>query len=121
MPECAFTHLHVHSEFSLLSGVPRIGELVARAKSLGMNALALTDRNRMSGLILFYDACRAAGIKPILGIELDEPSRSAAALNQGAETVVLLARNAEGYGDLCELATRRMKDADTFAFARALS
>ena len=88
-----FTHLHVHSEYSLLSGVPRIEELVAKAKSLGMPALALTDTNRMSGLILFYQACRAANIRPILGVELSEASHP-------KETVVLLAKDAEGYGDL---------------------
>src|SRR6185436_20603590 len=118
MLKCAFAHLHVHSEFSLLSGVPRIRELVARAKAQGMSALALTDRNRMSALLLFYEECHRHGIKPILGVELDEPSRQ---VNPTAETVVLLARNADGYGDLCELITRRQKDANTFDFATAFA
>ncbi len=109
-----FTHLHVHSEYSLLSGVPRIEELVAKAKSLGMPALALTDTNRMSGLILFYQACRAANIRPILGVELSEASHP-------KETVVLLAKDAEGYGDLCELTTRRQKDPASFSFVRAFA
>ena len=114
MSAASFIHLHVHSEFSLLSGVPRIQELVAQAKALGMPALALTDTNRMSGLILFYNACSAAGIRPILGVELDEVGRP-------GEGVVLLARNAEGYGDLCELTTRRQRDGAAFSFAKAFA
>ncbi|MBW8889910.1 MAG: DNA polymerase III subunit alpha [Fibrobacteres bacterium] len=77
--------------------------------------MALTDTNRMSGLILFYKACRAQGIhiKPILGMEVDEPGRP-------GETIVALARNAKGYGDLCEIATLRQRDRASFAriFAR---
>ncbi len=109
-----FTHLHVHSEFSLLSGVPKIKELVAQAKSLGMKSLALTDTNRMSGLILFYNECIAQDIHPILGAELNEASRP-------GETLVLLARDATGYGDICELITRRQKDGAAFAFAKAFA
>ncbi|HKP95409.1 MAG TPA: PHP domain-containing protein [Fibrobacteria bacterium] len=109
-----FVHLHVHSEFSLLSGVPKIKELVAHAKALGMKSLALTDTNRMSGLILFYNECKAHNIHPILGVELNEASRP-------GETVVLLARDAEGYGDLCELITRRQKDPAAFTFAKAFA
>ena len=109
-----FAHLHVHSEYSLLSGVPAIKDLVARAKALGMKSLALTDSNRMSGLILFHNECRAHDIRPILGVELNEASRP-------GETVVLLARNAKGYGDLCEIITRRQKDAAGFAFAHTFA
>ncbi|MDB5049451.1 MAG: dnaE [Fibrobacteres bacterium] len=108
----AFVHLHVHSEFSLLSGVPPIEALVAKAKFLGMKALALTDTNRMSGLILFYKECLAQDIHPILGVELSEAARP-------GETVVLLARNAGGYGDICELITQRQLGAKTFSFAKA--
>ncbi|MDB5102891.1 MAG: dnaE [Fibrobacteres bacterium] len=107
-----FVHLHTHSEFSLLSGVPAIKDMVAKAKALGMTSLALTDSNRMSGLILFYNECREHGINPILGVELNEASRP-------GETVVLLARNANGYGDICELTTRRQKDPAAFTFAKA--
>jgi error-prone DNA polymerase len=113
-PQTSFTHLHVHSEYSLLSGVPAIKDLVARAKALGMKSLALTDTNRMSGLILFHNECRAHGIKPILGVELNEASRP-------GETVVLLARTPKGYGDVCELITRRQKDAADFTFAEAFA
>jgi DNA polymerase III alpha subunit len=110
----SFAHLHVHSEFSLLSGVPRIADLVAKAKAMGMSALALTDTNRMSGLILFYKECLAAGILPILGVELNEVARP-------KETLVLLAKNDEGYGDICELTTLRQRDGAAFSFAKAFA
>lgn len=109
-----FTHLHVHSHFSFLSGLPSPADLAARAAALGMDALALTDTNRMSGLILFYRACKEKGVRPILGIALDEPGRP-------GETVVVLARNAGGYGDICELATLRQRHASTFSFAKAFA
>ena len=109
-----FAHLHVQSEFSFLSGVPAIRDLVAKAKALQMLALALTDTNRMSGLILFYKACKAVGIRPILGVALSEAARP-------EETLVLLARSDKGYGDLCELTTRRQRDGMAFTFARAFS
>lgn len=109
-----FVHLHVHSSWSLLQGLPTVDELVRRAQSLGMQALALTDRNRVSGLLLFYEACRKAGIKPLLGVELTEDGRP-------QEPLVLLARNAEGYGDLCEITTRRMLHPEAFSFAKALA
>jgi DNA polymerase-3 subunit alpha len=66
--------LHTHSVFSFHAGVNTIPELVARAKAMGFKAMALTDTDRMSGLILFYLECRKAGIKPILGVELTGPS-----------------------------------------------
>ena len=65
-----FTHLHVHSEYSLLDGLCRIPDLVERAKALGMNSIALTDHGVMYGVIQFYRAAREAGIKPLLGCEL---------------------------------------------------
>lgn len=64
-----FTHLHVHTQYSLLDGAARIDELVARAKALGQTALAITDHGAMYGIIDFYKACTKAGIKPILGME----------------------------------------------------
>src|SRR5690349_8423312 len=109
-------HLHVHSEYSLLSGLPDVESLVTRAQALGYGRLALTDTNRMSGLILFYNACRARGIKPILGVEIAELPGPGSADHPAhpRETVVLLARNARGYGDLCEIATRRQLDGAAF-------
>ena len=63
----AFTHLHVHSEYSLLDGMARISKAPARAKEMGMNALAITDHGAMFGVIDFYKECLNQGIKPIIG------------------------------------------------------
>ena len=65
----AFTHLHVHTEYSLLDGAARIKDVFARAKELGMDSLAITDHGVMYGVIDFYRECKKQGIKPILGIE----------------------------------------------------
>ena len=62
----AFTHLHVHTQYSLLDGSSRIGELISRAKELGQTALAITDHGVMYGVIDFYKEARKQGIKPIL-------------------------------------------------------
>jgi len=102
--------LHVHSEFSLLRGLASIPDLVKQAKILGLPALALTDTDSMSGLILFHQACREAGIRPILGATLTDP-------RQAGQSVILLARDAGGYGDLCQLITARHLQAD-FALSR---
>ena len=64
-----FTHLHVHSEFSLLDGLGRITELVDSAAQQGFDSLALTDHGALYGAVAFYQACRNAGIKPIIGVE----------------------------------------------------
>ena len=66
----AFTHLHVHTEYSLLDGSGKIGEMVDRAKELGMDSLAITDHGVMYGVIDFYRACNEKGIGPILGCEV---------------------------------------------------
>ena len=66
----AFTHLHVHTEYSLLDGSCKIKELVARAKELGMDSMAITDHGVMYGVIDFYRAAREVGIKPIIGCEI---------------------------------------------------
>ena len=66
----AFSHLHVHTEYSLLDGSSKIKEITARAAELGMNSLAITDHGVMYGVIDFYRAARAAGIKPIIGCEV---------------------------------------------------
>ncbi|MFC1585444.1 PHP domain-containing protein [Fibrobacterota bacterium] len=107
----SYVPLHIHSDFSFHAGVCSVPELVARAKDLGFTALALTDTDRMSGLILFYLECRKQGIKPILGTELTEPGRP-------HENVVLLAKNASGYSDLCEIITRRHLRPEEFSFAK---
>ena len=66
----AFTHLHVHTEYSLLDGSGKIRELVAQAKALGMDSLAITDHGVMYGVIDFYKAAKEAGIRPIIGCEV---------------------------------------------------
>jgi error-prone DNA polymerase len=94
----AFAPLHVHSSHSLLRGIPSVPELVAAAKGRGYQALALTDVGTMAGSILFLEECRRQGIRPILGLELRDE-------RDPEQRLVLLARNAQGYGDLCELAS----------------
>ncbi len=106
----SFVSLHTHSEYSFYSGIPTIPLLVQRAKALGMTALALTDTNRMSGLIRFYTECKEHGIKPILGVELTD------AHNLFEPRLVLLAKNAEGYGDLCEIITRKNLTGSAFSY-----
>ena len=64
-----FTHLHVHSHYSLLDGLSKIDGLVGRVKELGMDAVALTDHGVLYGMVEFYKKARKAGIKPILGVE----------------------------------------------------
>ena len=74
MSGSGFVHLHNHSEFSLLDGAARIDAMVARAAGYGMPALALTDHGSMFGALQFHDAAWSAGIKPILGVDVWEPS-----------------------------------------------
>ena len=66
----AFVHLHVHTEFSLLDGACRIRELVERVKALGQEAVAITDHGNMYGVVDFYKACKAGGVKPVIGCEV---------------------------------------------------
>ena len=66
----SFVHLHLHTEFSLLDGACRIKKLVERVKELGQDAVAITDHGCMYGVIDFYRACKAEGIKPIIGCEV---------------------------------------------------
>lgn len=65
-----FTHLHGHSSFSFLEAIGRPPKIIAKAKELGMNAIAITDYNGMYGCIRFYQAAKAEDIKPIIGVEL---------------------------------------------------
>jgi len=64
-----YVHLHTHSHYSLLDGLSKVPELVAKAKEMGMTALALTDHGAMYGAIEFYNECKKADIKPIVGVE----------------------------------------------------
>ncbi len=103
----AFVHLHVHSEYSLLDGACRVKALVARAKELGMPAVALTDHGTLGGAVKFYRAAADEGIKPILGLELyvatDRHSR--AGVKERNAHLTLLARNEAGYKNLVKLST----------------
>ena len=105
MPD--FVHLHVHSEFSLLDGAIRIKELPKRVKELGMNAVALTDHGVMYGAIDFYKACKAEGIKPIIGCEVYVAPRSRLDKEPNIDNkynhLILLAKNNDGYKNLSKL------------------
>jgi DNA polymerase-3 subunit alpha len=104
-----FTHLHVHSEYSLLDGMSRISQLVAKAKELGMDSLAITDHGAMYGVIEFYRAAREAGIKPIIGCEVYIAPGSRLGRTPGDKSnyhLVLLAKDQAGYRNLLQLNTR---------------
>jgi len=104
-----FTHLHVHSEFSLLDGLGRIGDLVDEAERLGFDSLALTDHGALYGSVAFYQAARAKGIKPIIGVETYVARRSMRDKEGKADAqpfhLVLLAKDMVGYQNLCRLVT----------------
>ncbi len=110
----SFVHLHVHSEFSLLDGLSRIPRLAARAKELGMPALALTDHGTMHGTIDFYRACVKQGVKPIIGIETYLAARGmtdkTAEEDRKRNHLLLLAMNDAGYHNLLRLATDSQLD-----------
>ncbi|MDY6907274.1 MAG: DNA polymerase III subunit alpha [Chloroflexota bacterium] len=104
-----FTHLHCHTEYSLLDGMCRIPQLIARAGELGMDSLAITDHGTMYGIIDFYRAAKEAGIRPILGCEFyvaPNGRQSREAADKNPYHLVLLARDAVGYQNLIQLATR---------------
>lgn len=102
-----FTHLHVHTEFSLLDGSAKIKELVARCKELGMDSLAITDHGVMYGCIDFYKACKAEGIKPVIGCEVYVASKSRFDKEASDDNfyyhLVLLAKDNKGYSNLIKL------------------
>lgn len=107
----AFTHLHVHTEYSLLDGSSKIKELTARAKELGMDSLAITDHGVMYGVIDFYRAAKEVGIKPILGCEVYvAPGSRFDRENTGGEDryyhLVLLAENDQGYKNLMKIVSK---------------
>jgi len=103
-----FTHLHVHTEYSLLDGMCRIRKLVSRAKEMGMHSLAITDHGVMYGAIEFYSAAREAGIKPIIGCEVYVTPNSRLSRDAGVKNhhLVLLAKNQTGYYNLIQLITK---------------
>jgi len=103
----AFTHLHLHTQYSLLDGDAVIGKVVARAKELGMDSLAITDHGAMYGVIDFYRECRKQGIKPVIGCEVYTAARSHlekdADRDRQMHHLLLLAENNEGYRNLIKI------------------
>ncbi len=108
----SFAHLHVHTEYSLLDGSNKIKECVARVKELGMNSVAITDHGVMFGVIDFYRAAKAAGVKPILGCEVYVAPGSRfdkEAVGSGDDRyyhLVLLAENDRGYHNLMKIVSK---------------
>ena len=104
-----FTHLHVHSEFSLLDGLARINDLVDAAAGLGFDSMAITDHGALYGAVAFYQAATAKGIKPIIGVETYVARRSMRDKEGKADSqpfhLILLAKNWTGYQNLCRLVT----------------
>ena len=110
----AFTHLHVHTEYSLLDGAARIKDVVARAKELGMDSLAITDHGVMFGVIDFYRACKAEGIKPIIGCEVYTAARTRfdkdAEKDKVMSHLILLAENNTGYKNLMKIVSEGFRN-----------
>ena len=112
MPRAEFVHLHGHSEYSLLDGGCRIGDMAALASELEMPALAVTDHGNLFGAVEHYRACRETGIKPIIGCEVyvavgSRHDRMAAkGLSHASHHLVLLARNSSGYHNLVKLVSK---------------
>jgi DNA polymerase-3 subunit alpha len=110
MADRPFVHLHCHTHYSLLDGASRIPELVARVKSLGMNALAITDHGNLYGAIEFYSECRSAGLNPIIGYEAyvapgKRTEREARKRGDAGFHLTLLAHNAAGFNNLVKMAS----------------
>ena len=118
----SFTHLHVHTEFSMLDGASRLSELVAKAKSDGQPALGITDHGNMYGVLDFYRECKERNIKPIIGTEAymahesrhERPARRGRIDDTGGDTesgsklyyhLTLLAENDTGYRNLIQLSS----------------
>ncbi|GGE17316.1 DNA-directed DNA polymerase [Marinithermofilum abyssi] len=107
MKRSSFVHLHVHTEYSLLDGAARINDLIREAKAQGFDALAVTDHGAMYGVIPFYEACKEAGIHPIIGCEVylaEGPmEEKPPAKDKGIYHLLLLAETFEGYQNLMKL------------------
>lgn len=111
----AFTHLHVHTEYSLLDGSSKIKELTAQARDLGMDSIAITDHGVMYGVIDFYRAAREAGIKPIIGCEVyvapgSRFDRETVSGEDRYYHLVLLAENNQGYQNLMKIVSKGFVD-----------
>lgn len=108
MPD--FVHLHTHTEYSLLDGLGKISDLLARAKDLGMDSLAITDHGAIYGAVKFYLQAKQMGVKPIIGVEAYQATRSRFDKQKGVDNdqyhLVLLSQNSKGYKNLMKLITR---------------
>ena len=104
-----FTHLHVHSHYSLLDGLPKIDDLISYAKELNMDAVAMTDHGVLYGAIEFYKKAKAQGIKPIIGCEVYEAIEDMKSKDPHREKsryhLILLAKNRQGYNNLVKIVT----------------
>ncbi|TFG46726.1 MAG: PHP domain-containing protein [Candidatus Brocadiia bacterium] len=108
MPSKGFTHLHLHSQYSLLDGAISFGKLFDRCVSLGMDTVAVTDHGNMFGAMEFYTKALEAGIKPILGFEAyiapgSRFSRDKSSIKDAAYHLILLAENNTGFQNLLKL------------------
>ena len=99
----AFTHLHVHTVYSLLDGASKIPELIKKAKELGQTSIAITDHGNMYGAIEFYKAAKAEGIKPIIGCEVYVSVGDHREKKKGYYHLILLAKNYHGYQNLMKI------------------
>ena len=111
----AFTHLHVHTEYSLLDGSGRIKDMISSAKEAGMDSIAITDHGVMYGVIDFYNAAKEAGIKPIIGCEVyvapeSRFDREASKGDERYHHLILLAENNIGYANLMKLVSKGFTD-----------
>ena len=105
----AFTHLHVHTEYSLLDGACRIKKIAAAAKQKGFDSLAITDHGVMYGVIDFYRACKKEGIHPVIGCEVYVAPKSRFDKTNSFEKyyhMVLLCENNTGYHNLIKLVSK---------------
>jgi len=104
-----FSHLHVHTEYSLLDGFSKIKNLVKRVKELGMDSVAITDHGTMFGVIEFYNTAVAAGVKPLIGLEAYVCARKMSDRDPQKDKhsyhLLLLAENETGYKNLLKIAS----------------
>ncbi len=115
MQSTNFVHLHLHTQYSLLDGAIRLGDLVKKANEFQMPALAITDHGNMFGALEFYLKCQSSGIKPIIGCEVymapgSRLSRDVKGIKEAAHHLILLCQDLEGYRNLCRLVSIGYKE-----------
>jgi DNA polymerase III subunit alpha len=107
MPAPSFIHLRTHTEYSVVDGSLRIADAAAAARADGQPALAITDLNNLFGAVKFYSACRGAGVKPLIGVDVFmEPHPEVSGSERQPSRLLLLVQNKQGYLHLCELIAR---------------